>query len=58
MLSPDGKSIWKSPAGARLFAAILGSKPMDDADRETVKKLMAGSQEADEPAAEPGVDES
>lgn len=50
MLSPDAKKLWKSPAGASLMAAMLGSKPMDDADKATAKKLMEGPQaESTEP---------
>ena len=43
MLSPDAKQLWNSPAGASLMAAMLGSKPMDDADKATAAKLMAGA---------------
>ena len=41
-LNPHAKAIWNSPAGSSLTAAFLGSKPMDDGDRATIKRLKEG----------------
>lgn len=42
-MTPRGKKIWNSPAGAGLMKAMLGDKPMDKQDEETVKALVKTS---------------
>ena len=41
-LSPHAKAVWNSPTGSSLMSAFLGSKPMDDGDRATLKRLKEG----------------
>jgi hypothetical protein len=42
-MTPDGKKIWNSPAGASLMAAMLGQKPVKPQDQATVKALVKTS---------------
>ena len=53
MLSPDAKSVWKSAAGRGLMSAMLGLKPMSEADKATAQKIKQQAHGlADEQAGE------
>ena len=62
MPTTDRSSIWQSPAGGSLMAAMLGLRPVSRADRETLAQLKAAPaaaqdaefKEGDHPRAENG----
>jgi len=49
-MTPQGKKTWNSPAGASLMKAMLGEKPVDKQDEETVKVLVKTSKEGKKPS--------
>jgi hypothetical protein len=42
-MTPQGKKIWNSPAGASLMKAMLGEKPMNKQDEAVVRALVKTS---------------
>jgi hypothetical protein len=49
-MTPQGKKIWNSPAGASLMKAMLGEKPMNKQDEAVVKALVKTSKEGKKPS--------
>lgn len=43
-MTPEGKKIWDSRAGGNLIAAMLGEKPLDEKDKETLEQLKQTSE--------------
>ena len=48
-MSPQGKKIWDSPAGASLMRAMLRGQPQSEQDKETVQALVESSKNCQQP---------
>lgn len=42
-ITPEGQKIWDSKAGGSLMKAMLGQKPLDEKDKETLAELKQTS---------------